>query len=238
LGGTLTMGSVSESSTTSDGTVGWTYTVADSETDYLAAGQTTTESFTVTIDDGQGGTTTQTVTITVSGHNEDPTITAAGTNSTGTGTEDAGRTSLTTTGTNAFNDVDLIDTHTPSGVKNSGTLGGTLTMGSVSESSTTSDGTVGWTYTVADSATDYLSPYPTLFRSFTVTIDDGQGGTTTQTVTITVSGHNEDPTITAAGTNSTGLSLHDALTICLTTTGTIAFNDVDLIDIHTPSVVK
>src|SRR5262249_57941869 len=131
LGGTLTMGSVSESSTTSDGTVGWTYTVADSETDYLAAGQTTTESFTVTIDDGQGGTTTQTVTITVSGHNEDPTITAAGTNSTGTVTEDASSTSLTTTGTEALNADDQFLTNTPCLVQHRKKKSGTLTMGGV-----------------------------------------------------------------------------------------------------------
>src|SRR5438445_7090071 len=43
LGGTLTMGSVSESATTAAGTVGWTYQVADDATDYLAVGQTATE---------------------------------------------------------------------------------------------------------------------------------------------------------------------------------------------------
>ncbi len=77
LGGALTMGAVSEVATTEPGTVGWTYTVADDATDYLAAGQTATEKFTVTIDDGQGGTVDQLVTITVTGTNEAPTITAA-----------------------------------------------------------------------------------------------------------------------------------------------------------------
>ena len=62
------MGAVSESATTEPGTVGWTYTVADDATDYLAEGQTATERFTVTIDDGHGGTVDQTVTITVDRH--------------------------------------------------------------------------------------------------------------------------------------------------------------------------
>ncbi len=86
LGGTLTMGAVSEDASTEPGTVGWTYTVADDATDYLAVGETATEKFTVTIDDGQGGTVDQCVTITVTGTNEAPTITSA--DDTGAVTED------------------------------------------------------------------------------------------------------------------------------------------------------
>ena len=37
----------------------WTYTVANSATQYLAVGETATETFTVTIDDGHGGTVDQ-----------------------------------------------------------------------------------------------------------------------------------------------------------------------------------
>ena len=187
LGGTLTMGAVSESATTEPGTVGWTYTVADDATDYLAEGQTATENFTVTIADGHGGTVDQTVTITVTGTNEAPTITAA--DATGSVTEDATTPDLSTTGTITFNDVDLIDTHTTSVAAASGTLGGTLTMGAVSESATTEPGTVGWTYTVADDATDYLAEGQTATEKFTVTIADGHGGTVDQTVTITVDRH-------------------------------------------------
>ena len=73
-------------------------------------------------------------------------------------TEDATTPTLTTTGTITFNDVDLIDVHTTSVAADAGnTLGGTLTMGAVSESATTEPGTVGWTYTVADDATQYLA---------------------------------------------------------------------------------
>src|SRR4029079_11359517 len=135
------------------------------------------------------------------------TITAAGTTATGNVTEATGVVlgNLSTTGTIAFNDVDLIDVHTTSVVAaGSNTLGRTLTMGAVSESATTEPGTVGWTYTVADNATDYLAAGQTATESFTVTIDDGHGGTVDQVVTITVTGTNEAPTITAAGTTATG----------------------------------
>src|SRR5947209_202085 len=43
--------------------VGWSFQVADGATDYLAAGQTLTQKYDVTVDDGQGGTAVQTVTI-------------------------------------------------------------------------------------------------------------------------------------------------------------------------------
>src|SRR5438094_625972 len=135
------MGSVSESANTEPGTVGWTYSVADDATDYLAAGQTATEKFTVTIADGHGGTVDQLVTITIHGTNEAPTITAAATDATGSVNEDATTPNLSTTGTITFNDVDLIDVHSTSVAADAGnTLGGTLTMGSVSESATTEPG--------------------------------------------------------------------------------------------------
>ena len=50
--GTLT--AVKDTDTTGTGTGGqltWTYTVADSAVEYLAAGQTKVESFTITLDD-------------------------------------------------------------------------------------------------------------------------------------------------------------------------------------------
>ena len=46
---------------------GWSFTVSDSAIDYLKAGQTLTQKYDVTIDDGHGGSTTQTVTVTLIG---------------------------------------------------------------------------------------------------------------------------------------------------------------------------
>jgi VCBS repeat-containing protein len=90
----------------------------------------------------------------------------------------------------------LIDVHLASVVPTSGTLGGTLTLGAVSESATTEPGSVGWTYQVANSATQYLAVGQTATETFTVTIDDQHGGTISQLVTVTVTGTNDAPTIT------------------------------------------
>ena len=125
--------------------------------------------------DGQGSSATQTVTVTVTGTNDAVTITAGSTNASGAVTEDASTPTLSSTGSIAFNDIDLIDVHTTSVAKDSGTLGGTLTMGTVSESATTAAGTVGWTYSVDNSAVQYLAAGETTTESFTVTVSDGQG---------------------------------------------------------------
>ena len=133
------------------GTVGWTYTVSNAATQNLAAGETATEKFTVTIDDGKGGTVDQLVTVTVTGTNDKPTITVADTDAAGAVTEDATTPTLSDSGTIAFNDVDLIDVHSTAVTPAAGnTLGGTLTMGAVSELATSEPGTVGWTYEVAN----------------------------------------------------------------------------------------
>jgi len=255
LGGTLTMGAVSEDASTAAGTVGWTYTVADHATDYLAAGQTATEKFTVTIADGHGGTVAQVVTITVTGTNDAPTIVAGTTTASGDVTEDSNVVSgnLVTSGTIGFNDVDLIDTHTTCVVADGGNkLGGTLTMGAVSESASTAAGTVGWTYKVADHATDYLAAGQTATEKFTVTISDGHGGTVDQVVTITVTGTNDAPNIhvvptDAAAATLTETDIHvvttDSAAATLTETnaglsicGTLTVNDADVADTVSSSV--
>src|SRR4029079_17433269 len=70
------------------GTVGWTFTVADGDTDFLAAGQSLTQTYAVAVVDNHGGIATQNVVITINGSNEDPEIVAATTTASGAVTED------------------------------------------------------------------------------------------------------------------------------------------------------
>ena len=55
--------------------VGWTFTLDDNDPilQSLAAGQTITQVYTVTVMDNNGGTVTQDVTITITGTNDAPT---------------------------------------------------------------------------------------------------------------------------------------------------------------------
>ena len=64
---------------------------------------------------------------------------------------------------------------------------------------------------------------------YTVEVDDNHGGSATQAVTVTITGSNENPVITAS---TDGAVTEDTVTTNLTTAGTVSFTDVDLTDTH------
>ena len=132
----------------------------------------------------------------------------------------------------SFTDADLTDTHMVS-VQPVGTTLGTLTALVSTDTSNGVGGQVSWTYTVADSATDYLAAGQTKVEHFTVTVSDGHGGTTSQDVAVTITGTDEAPVITA---HSDGAVTEDATSPNLTSTGTVSFTDADLTDTHMVSV--
>ena len=164
--------------------------------DSLNAGQTATVTFTYRVTDADGDTDTATVTITVTGvggaANEAPVVTGA--IATGVVTEIADLAAgenvatHTATGTVAFTDTNLGDVHTVAVAAAAAGYRGTLTA-SVSNTATADGaGVVTWDYSVADLALDDLAAGQTLSQTYTLTIDDGHGGTATQTVTITING--------------------------------------------------
>src|SRR5205814_1691804 len=71
---------------------------------------------------------------------------------------------------------------------------------------------------------------------YTCTIPDGHGGTVDQTVTITVTGTNEAPTITAADAKIGRAAGRERAK--MSTTGSTTNNDGDLIDTHTTNVTE
>ncbi|MBC7853590.1 MAG: cadherin-like domain-containing protein, partial [Pirellulaceae bacterium] len=129
----------------------------DGQFDYLAAGETESDSFTYTISDGRGGTSTAAVTMTVQGQNDDPVLEA----------DSADVTILegeTATNDGIFFDLDLSDNVTI-----------TASQGTVTKSGI-SDGSWSWSYFGADDETTLV----------TITADDGQGGIATTTFDLTV----------------------------------------------------
>jgi VCBS repeat-containing protein len=69
--GTFSLDPLSESG--GAGSVAWHFTVNNADIQFLAQGQTLTQDYFVTIDDGHGGTATQDVTVTLNGTNDAPT---------------------------------------------------------------------------------------------------------------------------------------------------------------------
>ncbi|WP_293054250.1 Ig-like domain-containing protein [Paludibacter sp.] len=126
------------------------------------------DSFTISVSDGNGGSASATVTVTITPVNDDPVLTA-----TPVTTQEDIPLNSSVTATDVDGDVLTF-------TKDSDPSHGTLVFNS--------DGT--YTYTPA---TNYHGD-----DSFTVSVSDGNGGTATGTVLITVTSVNDDPVIAAA----------------------------------------
>src|SRR5262249_1267413 len=167
-----------------------------------AAGQTLTRTYTVQVADNNGGSTTQDVTITITGTNEAPVIGVAQlTGSRTEGGQGAGR--ETTSGTIAFSEAELTDVHLESAaVKGTGyALGQLVSRTAVKTTDTTGSGTGGlltWTFTATDAALSQLAKGQIVHETYTVTLDDQNGGVVTRDVTVTIGGTNEAPVIGVA----------------------------------------
>ncbi len=148
----------------------------------LAVGATATDSFDYTISDGNGGTDTATVNVTINGVNDAATITGTATASV---TEDTTTPNLTATGSLTVSDVDagesLFNTTVTSAIGNLGSL------------SITNAGA--YSYSVANSAVQFLGAGQTKAETFTVKSVDG---TATQNIVVTVNGVNDAPTVANA----------------------------------------
>ncbi|WP_349736215.1 VCBS domain-containing protein [Pseudomonas jessenii] len=227
--GTFMLSPVSEAANAANGSVQWTYNLDNAAAQYLAQGQTVTETYLVTISDGQGSSVTQNVTITITGTNDAPTVTAAEIES-GAVTEDG---TTVASGSFAFGDADLADdAHVASVSAPSGALG-TLVAIVSDESTGDAAGSVGWTYTLNNNAAQYLAEGQTKTEVFTVTLTDDFGATVTKDVTITLTGTNDQPTLTIDDTTGAMNEGNGAAT--LSDSGTLSFADLDSNDVVTVS---
>src|SRR5262249_10526807 len=205
--------------------------------DFLAAGQTLTITYNVTVTDNNGVSSTRPVTITVIGTNDAPVITSAQTGAVTEHTNVDNSGNLNTGGTVTFTDVDLTDKHTVTFKPDGNNYPGTFTPTLTHDATGGSTGSVGWTFSVPDKAVEFLAAGQTLTQTYTVLVADNNGGFTTQDVTITITGTDDAPVIATADKAETG-----SLTELANTTGssaldptpaaggTIHFTDVDLTD--------
>ena len=215
--GTLAL-TETDSTHTGAGSVGFTYSAADSTFDFLAAGETLTVTYEITVTDKSGVSSSQPVSFTVTGSNDAPVLAADTSGSDGAGlhaiAERSGKTGDTAdtdsaSGKLSFTDVDLNDTHTvaesgPTYVWSGGSLttaqinaltaAGTLAL-TETDSTHTGAGSVGFTYSAADSTFDFLAAGATLTVTYDITVTDKSGASSSEPVTFTVTGSNDAPTI-------------------------------------------
>ena len=223
ISGALTALIGTESTNTGSGTVNWAFSLADKDVDFLAAGETLTLVYDVSVKDNSGAanatSAAQTVTVVLTGTNDRPMITSSAetvtvpelTNTTGSSTPDAA------SGTLSFTDVDLDDKHTTavslvsSAWSNaSGTIpgqtltdiSGALTALIGTDSTNTGSGTVNWAFSLADKDVDFLAAGETLTLVYDVSVKDNSGAanatSAAQTVTVVLTGTNDRPVITSS----------------------------------------
>jgi VCBS repeat-containing protein len=110
----------------------------------------------------------------------------------------------------------------------------------LSQSGNTNSGDIGWSYSIVDSALDFLGDGQTLIIKSTVTIDDGQGKTDTANVTTTITGSNDTPVVTSEAQSAKITEAADTTgsTTADTASGTIKFSDADLTDAHTVTITN
>ncbi len=183
----------------------WTYSVPNSAVQYLKSGETKVETFTVQSVDG----TAHTVTVTIHGVSD---IAVIGGNAVGAVTEDLnvnGQGNLTTGGSLTITDPDTGDASFQGTVTPSAGALGTLTIAP--------NGT--WTYSVPNSAVQYLKSGETKVETFIVRSVDG----TPHTITVTVHGVNDPAQFAPSGQQ--GYVQEDTL---LTSEGQLSVTDADL----------
>lgn len=189
--GVLTVAKDSDTTGTGiGGQLTWSYSVDAAAVEYLANGETKVESFIITVDDQHGGFVSRQVDVTVTGTNDGPVITAE--DLSGAVTElvtPAG--ALGDNGTISFNDVDLADVHVASVAAAGATLG-TLNVAKTADTTGTGvGGELAWNYEVSAEAIEYLAQGETRVESFTITLDDQNGGTVARQIDVTLTGTND-----------------------------------------------
>ncbi|SNY15165.1 VCBS repeat-containing protein, partial [Pseudomonas sp. LAMO17WK12:I10] len=223
--GNFVLASVTEAANAANGTVNWTYTLNNAAAQSLAQGQTASETYVVTISDGHGSSTTQNVIITITGTNDQVQITSGV--QTGDAKEDSG--DYAASGNITFTDADLIDTHSVTVTPGASGYLGSFTTDPLNDSTGTGSGSLGWHFAVDNAALQFLGEGQTITQTYDVAIGDGA----VQTVTITITGTNDRPTLTIADT--TGAMSEGNAAATLSDSGALSFADLDNIDAVTVS---
>lgn len=192
-----------------DGTYTYTIDNADPDTNGLALGETRTETFTVYVSDGRGGLATQEITVTLTGTNDRPELSIAN------AAQDIHEDTASVGGTFAVQDPDSDSgqnqtfhieggSNTPAADGTSPSDGSHSATGSTDATFTTDYGkltldpaTGQWTYALnnASDKVQQLNAGETKVETFEVTVTDEHGATSTQTITVTITGTNDIPVI-------------------------------------------
>jgi VCBS repeat-containing protein len=185
VGATLTLASGAQVTLNADGSYNYD---PNGAFNFLSAGDTATDSFAYTIEDGNGGTDTAAVTVTINGVNDAPTA-----NDDTANTDEDSILNVPAAGV-VGNDVDpdSSDSLTVSEVNgNPADVGTPILLASGAILQLNADGSYDYD---PSGAFNYLAAGESATDSFTYKVNDGNGGTDTAAITVTIDGVNDDPT--------------------------------------------
>ncbi|MGR5220543.1 VCBS domain-containing protein [Vibrio parahaemolyticus] len=199
----------------------WSYEVDPTHPDIIALGanETIDQIWNVTVTDPKGESATQTLTIHIQGENQPPTMSTDN----GRVTEDVmSGAQVSVTKSVVLDDVDSNDVVTLTPIDLDGTYGRFVVDPTTST----------WSYVLYNDQphVQALGEGVTVTEQFTVRATDKFGAEVTQTVDVTVTGSNDQPTLSGSASGSVSDSLGS------TAAGKVTVSDVDLGDTHTFSV--
>src|SRR5262249_43156777 len=209
-----------------------------SKFNFLAAGQSL--SYSINFDVKSGTDTLHlALTFTVNGSDEAPSITiGAGDAAAAIIHDDTHATTLSAVGTLSFKDADATDGHVVSVTEKSGHVVGVFRAGVIVDTAGSDPtdasvvGDIGWAFVANKAHAQSLAAGESETEVFTITLDDGHGGTASQDVTVTVVGVNDAPVI--SGGPIVASVQEDGTTRA---TGQLTATDPDLTDTQTWSIV-
>jgi len=197
-----------------EGVVQWEFHSGNEAFNYLAQGETLVLTYTMkATDDSVGASDTQDVIITIIGTNDAPKITVEANDSDEKALNET-NSSLQTSGTLSVEDLDRTNVVTSTYVVNTvqkdvnGNVMNndgnepnnqafkdmfTITQTVIDE--TEQNGELSWAFNSNGESFDYLAQGETLTLTYTIEVDDSEGGSTTKDVTVTITGTNDTPKI-------------------------------------------
>lgn len=224
----------------------WSFDSGSQAFNFLAFDESLTLTYTITSDDGHGGTATHDVAIVINGTNDAPVITV------GAGDDDDAEldetdAGLKTSGSLTVTDLDDSDevTSTVTDVALSGDTGalvkadviGMLALDPLTAIAANSGdvNNLKWNFDSGSQAFDFLAVGESLILTYTVTSEDGNGGSDAHDVIVKINGTNDGPNITVEAGDSDGKEL-DETDAGLGASGTLTVVDVDSSDEVSSSV--
>ncbi|USE38077.1 Ig-like domain-containing protein [Endozoicomonas sp. SCSIO W0465] len=172
--------------------------VPGSDFDSLANGESATVTVRYVMSDDEGAESTSTATITVTGTNDDPIIesvsqSTASVHEINESDDSSGNLVLSDGGRFTVTDVDLSDVQSVTVTPADDNYRGTLTPLIIDNTTGDGLGEVEWVYSVPDADLGDLATGQTLTQTYTITVNDNNGGTVTQNVVVSLTGSNDAP---------------------------------------------